>query len=82
MISRPFLFAACATAALSACTVESGRTGADMGQDMVDGAQRVLDRNGYDIDARSLSEGQVVRISGIPPNAMNARQQIDAALAR
>ncbi len=79
---RSIALATCAAAALAACSIESGRTGADMGQDMVDGAQRVLDRNGYDIDARTLSEGQVVRISGIPPNSMNARQLIDAALAR
>jgi hypothetical protein len=79
---RPLLLAACASAALSACSVESGRTGADMSQDMADSAQRVLDRNGYDIDARTLSEGQVVRISGIEAGSMTARQQIDAALAR
>lgn len=79
---RPLILAACATAALTACSVDSGRTGADMGQDAVAGAQRVLDRNGYDIDARTLTEGQVVRISGIAAGSMTARQQIDAALAR
>ena len=79
---RSIVIVACAAVALTACSVESGRTGADMGQDMVDGAQRVLDRNGYDIDARTLSEGQVVRISGIAAGSPTARQQIDAALAR
>ena len=81
-MSRPLIIAATLAMTLAGCSAESGRTGADMGQDMVDSAQRVLDRNGYDIDARTLSEGQVVRISGIPPNSMNARQLIDAALAR
>ena len=79
---RTVVIASFAAVALTACTIESGRTGADMGQDKVDSAQRVLDRHGYNIDARTLPEGQVVRLSGISPNSMTARQQIDAALAR
>ncbi len=81
-MSRPLFLAAALAMTLAGCSAESGRTGADMGQDMVDSAQRVLDRNGYNIDARSLSEGQVVRIANIPPNGMNTRREIDAALAR
>ena len=79
---KKFAILALIALAVPSCSIGPRNPAVNASVDIQERAQLVLNKYGYDIDARSLTEGQAVRISRIGTQLPRSqgRAKIDAAL--